>query len=315
MMIRSTPCFEEEPCARDAVAADHGRRGGGEQQRLVADGRRVVLAEVDEERPLGRAAIAAGEVARLEAAPLGDPRQRQAGRRLARAADDEIADADHRRRRPEARLPSHPPGRDLAVELRRRPEHQRGGAPLRPPPEPRRRAQGALAAGWRPAGRRIGREIGGERRPRRGKRPGERPERGLRRPHAPGAPRFVGEEPRDFVGERGGIVDRLRRVGHRVERRVDVGEVVDMRAVEHRGAEADRLDRVLSAMLDQRAADEGDRRDPVEQPELAEGIGDVDLRPRARAAPPASAAPPSGRAPRARPRCPARARDGGARSR
>src|SRR6187549_2521887 len=37
------------------------------------------------------------------------------------------------------------------------------------------------------------------------------------------------------------------------------------------------LDRILPAMFDQRAADEHDRRDPIDHAELAERIGDIDF--------------------------------------
>ena len=77
--------------------------------------------------------------------------------------------------------------------------------------------------------------------------------------------------------EGGGVGHRPYGGRQRVERVVDVGEVVDVRTVDDGGAEADRLDRVLAAMRHQRAADEGDRGDAVEQPELAERVGDVDL--------------------------------------
>ena len=51
-----------------------------------------------------------------------------------------------------------------------------------------------------------------------------------------------------------------------VERRVDFGEIPDMRPVQDRGAELGRLDRILSAMLDHRAADEHDRCEPENKP-------------------------------------------------
>ena len=62
-----------------------------------------------------------------------------------------------------------------------------------------------------------------------------------------------------------------------VERRIDIGEIEDVRPVHDRGAELDRLDRILAAMRDQRAAHEHDRRQPVEQPQFAHGIGDIDV--------------------------------------
>eukprot|EP01035_Chromulina_nebulosa_P000299 gene299-419_t len=62
-----------------------------------------------------------------------------------------------------------------------------------------------------------------------------------------------------------------------VERFVDIGEVEHVRTVDDGGAELDRLDRILAAMRHQRAAHEHDRRQPVEQAELAHGVGDVPL--------------------------------------
>ena len=71
-----------------------------------------------------------------------------------------------------------------------------------------------------------------------------------------------------------------------VERRVDFGEIPDMRAMQDGGAEPDRLDRILAAMARERAAHEHDRREPVDQAEFAERVGDidVDIRHRLRAA-------------------------------
>ena len=62
-----------------------------------------------------------------------------------------------------------------------------------------------------------------------------------------------------------------------VERLIDVGEIEHMRAVHDRGAELDRLDRILPAMRHQRAAHEHDRRQAIEQPEFAHGVGDIDV--------------------------------------
>ena len=55
-----------------------------------------------------------------------------------------------------------------------------------------------------------------------------------------------------------------------------------MRPVQDGGAELGGLDRVLPAVLDQRAADEDDRREAVDQAELAHGVGHVDVGGRAR---------------------------------
>ena len=42
-------------------------------------------------------------------------------------------------------------------------------------------------------------------------------------------------------------------------------------------AELGRLDRILPAMADQRAADEHDRREPIDQTEFAHRVGDIDV--------------------------------------
>ena len=80
----------------------------------------------------------------------------------------------------------------------------------------------------------------------------------------------------DRIGEARGIGDRRGR--HRgIEGGVDVGEVVDVRPVQHGGVEARRLDRVLAAVGDQRAAEKGDRRQAIEQAEFAERVGEIDV--------------------------------------
>src|SRR5712671_4193405 len=45
-----------------------------------------------------------------------------------------------------------------------------------------------------------------------------------------------------------------------------------------RGAQLDRLDRILAAMTGERSADEYDRREAVDQTELAQRVGDIDVR-------------------------------------
>ena len=80
----------------------------------------------------------------------------------------------------------------------------------------------------------------------------------------------------DRIGEARGIGDRGGRHGG-IESGIDVGEVVDVRPVQHGGIEARRLDRVLTAVGDQRAAEEGDRRQAIEQAEFAERVGEIDV--------------------------------------
>ena len=48
-----------------------------------------------------------------------------------------------------------------------------------------------------------------------------------------------------------------------------------MRTMQNSGAEFCRLDRILPAMLDQRAADEHRRRQAIDQAELANSVGDI----------------------------------------
>ena len=73
-----------------------------------------------------------------------------------------------------------------------------------------------------------------------------------------------------------GVGDQLGAV-RGVERRIDFGEIPDMRPMQDGGAELDRLDRILPAVARQRAAHEHDRREPVDQAELAERVGDIDV--------------------------------------
>ena len=86
------------------------------------------------------------------------------------------------------------------------------------------------------------------------------------------------------VGEPGADPDReLADVGdllgpaRGVEGGIDFREIPDMRPVQDGGAELDRLDRILAAVARQRAADEDDRRQPIDQAELAQRVDDVDV--------------------------------------
>ena len=100
-----------------------------------------------------------------------------------------------------------------------------------------------------------------------------------------------------------------------VERLVDVGEIEDVRAMNDRRAELDRLDRILPAMFDQRSAHEHDRRQPIEQSQFAHGVGDVDVGGRRRQLLARTQAPHAGRKPRWCGRWLRRDRDAAARSR
>ena len=63
-----------------------------------------------------------------------------------------------------------------------------------------------------------------------------------------------------------------------IEQGVDIGEIGHMRAVQDRACELGRLDRILTAFARQRFADQHDAGEPVEQPEFADRVADVDLR-------------------------------------
>ena len=82
--------------AGDAVARDDGRRRAREQQRLVADLGRAVRVRLDPFRSGDAAAIAAGEEEHVLAGRGQHLRDGDGGRRLAGAAEGEIADADDR---------------------------------------------------------------------------------------------------------------------------------------------------------------------------------------------------------------------------
>ena len=86
----------------------------------------------------------------------------------------------------------------------------------------------------------------------------------------------VGEPARRCAPRAGRRRDQLG-AARGVERVVDLGEIPDMRAMQDGGAELDRLDRILPAVAHQRAAHEHDRREPIDQPELAERVGDIDV--------------------------------------
>src|SRR5262245_42326821 len=88
---------------------------------------------------------------------------------------------------------------------------------------------------------------------------------GLKRPlghRLPGA--FVLDEIENGRGEACRVSDLLAASGAQ-ERGVGVAEVLPVGTGEHRGAELDRLDRVLAAAIDERTADESDRHKRIEQ--------------------------------------------------
>ena len=62
-----------------------------------------------------------------------------------------------------------------------------------------------------------------------------------------------------------------------IERSVDLGKVPHMRAVQDSSTELDRLDRILTTMARERATDEDDRREAIDQAKLTQRIHDVDV--------------------------------------
>ena len=101
--------------AGGAVVGEYRRSAGGEQRRLVAETGGVTVG-INHDRTDLAAAIAAGEEARPIPPAPGDPGKGKGGRRLAGAADDEVADADDRDRRAKGRPAGHPPSRRSAPQ-------------------------------------------------------------------------------------------------------------------------------------------------------------------------------------------------------
>lgn len=64
-----------------------------------------------------------------------------------------------------------------------------------------------------------------------------------------------------------------------IERRVDIVKIPDMRTVQHRLSKLGGLDRILSAMLDDRTAHEHDIGQLVENAKFPDAVGDIDIRP------------------------------------
>ena len=96
MMMTLAPPRERRLRAGDAVACDDGRRHARQQQRLVADLRGRVGMRIDHFRTGEAAAIAAAQTKRPLAGRLQHFGEHHRGRRLAGAAEREIADAQHR---------------------------------------------------------------------------------------------------------------------------------------------------------------------------------------------------------------------------
>ena len=73
-----------------------------------------------------------------------------------------------------------------------------------------------------------------------------------------------------------GAGNRLRAMGV-VQGSVDFRKVPDVRTVQNRRAELGGLDRILPAVFNERPTDEDCRCHAVEEAELADGVGDIDL--------------------------------------
>ena len=271
-----------------AVARDPARRARGEQQRLVAD----LAASCVGDRPAPArqsAAIAArhdvhGNAARGE--PVGE---RQRHRRLAGAAGDQIADADHRRRRAVGprQCPAQPSGGIPRGAERRQ---QIGGEPRLLAPENWGGAHHARnergARGSAVDQRAVGIAIASHR----------------REPVEPW--REAGEDGVEnalTAGGRAGAGGAARGAQPAIASSADTAcassstpltvcaapaaasaaamrrAIAHVRPVQHGAVEPRRLERVVAALRRQRAADKGDPGKAVEQAELAHRIGEIDL--------------------------------------
>jgi hypothetical protein len=129
---------------RNAIGADHDHVCGPAcvQQRLVADQLRRIVRAHDPWRTTVRAAVAAQHDADAPALGRQGTRQPRGHRRLAGAADRQVADYDHRHRRTaRAREPDPvgeaPQADGAAVQRLERPQRQ--AAPARSVPEPLKR--------------------------------------------------------------------------------------------------------------------------------------------------------------------------------
>ena len=92
-----------------------------------------------------------------------------------------------------------------------------------------------------------------------------------------GSQPLIGEQRRYRLRERGSAAHGFG--GARgCQRSRHCGAIAHIRAVQHGAAEPGRLERVVPAFGGQRAADEGDPGEAVEQPELAHGVREIDLR-------------------------------------
>ncbi len=132
---RARPRRARRVRAGGTVACNDGRREPGEQQRLVADIGGSVLRWVDPHRARERAAVAAAEHNRPPSGPGQNLRDRNRRRRLAGAAQGQVADTDDGDAGGASRL-GHPPCRDRSVSGSQR-RQQAGDQARRTPPERR----------------------------------------------------------------------------------------------------------------------------------------------------------------------------------
>src|SRR5215470_17378979 len=84
-------------------------------------------------------------------------------------------------------------------------------------------------------------------------------------------------QPRAYPHRQPAAVADLLSAMRGIERGVDLSEIPDMRPMQDRGSELDRLDWILTAMGRERAADEDDRRQPVDKAELTKRIDHVNI--------------------------------------
>ena len=267
--------FDRASRASDPIRPDPAGRDFGQQQRLVADHRRGMGVRVDEQRlDAFGAAIAARQEG--DAPAVGDqhPRQRQRRRRLARAAGDEIADADRRRAGALAWPPHAPRGRPSVGPAGRLKQARKQGR-LRFPPEarrPHRSGPGGRQQGFQRAHRAVDRaratldRIAGRARHR-------------------AQPRRIGEQRDQRLAQILRPRDGERAAGL-VERRVSVGEIFDHRPMQNGGGEPGGFDRILPAAGDERLAHEHDAGQAIEEPQFADRVADIDRRLRDRIASP-----------------------------
>ena len=134
----------------DAVVRDVTGRRPGQEQRLVADVFGQVTARFDARHGPFHAAhppppVAARHEGWAMAAGREPPRDRNGGRGLAGAADDEVADAEDRNPDPRSRR-GHAARRDRAIDGSDRRERQGRGTRVAPPEAGRRDAQSTVSA-------------------------------------------------------------------------------------------------------------------------------------------------------------------------